>query len=598
MSNFSLAHQQPSWAAELFSILKSRAISTRFQPIVNLQTGQTLGYEALSRGPEESMFFSPTELFRCAEESGQLLTLEHMCREISIASAVRFAIQDHLFLNITPTVIEDPSFQTGLTKKVLAEHGLTPQQIILEITERTAIYNFDAFRRSIDYYRKQGFGIAIDDAGAGYSSLQSIAELNPDYIKIDRSLIAGVDQSPLKQNMVKAMVDIAQACRAKIIGEGVESLSELLSLLRLDVDYAQGYYLARPEVPPPVVPEEKRQRIASEYAKRHEQVRWSESFGLTIGDIVEATPVVAPHELVQTVETQFENQDYIQGVVVADGKKPIGLVMRTQLYCHLGSNYGISLYRTRPIKKLMDRTPLIVSADLPLEAVARLARERKEANLYDLIVVAREERYLGTVSIMNLLHHLTQLQIRCAYHANPLTGLPGNLMIEERLKDLVSTNQPFAILYLDLDNFKAFNDHYGFEYGDKALLLSAGLFSAALAEFGGGNDFLGHIGGDDFLIISTPSLASKLCESIVTRFDKAIKQLYPADDLERGFISVLNRRGHEERFPVMTISIAVITNEQRSYHNFLELGEAAAEVKKKAKTYQQSIWLMDRRAQP
>ena len=146
-------------SAELQHILATRAVSTRFQPIVNLRTGCTLGYEALSRGPEGSALFSPTELFEQAEASGQLMTLEHLCRETAIASAVQYAIQDHLFLNITPTVIEDPAFQTGLTQKVLAEHGLTPQQIILEITERSAIYNFNAFRRSIDHYRRQGFGI-------------------------------------------------------------------------------------------------------------------------------------------------------------------------------------------------------------------------------------------------------------------------------------------------------------------------------------------------------------------------------------------------------------------------------------------------------
>lgn len=581
-------------SAELQHILATRAVSTRFQPIVNLRTGCTLGYEALSRGPEGSALFSPTELFEQAEASGQLMTLEHLCRETAIASAVQYAIQDHLFLNITPTVIEDPAFQTGLTQKVLAEHGLTPQQIILEITERSAIYNFNAFRRSIDHYRRQGFGIAIDDAGAGYSSLQAIAELNPDYIKIDRSLIAGVDQSPLKQNMVKALVDIAQACRAKVIGEGVETLPELLSLLQLDVDYAQGYYLARPTVPPPTVPDEIRRRIARDYAKRHEQSHWSENFGLTIGDIVTSTPAVAPSDPVHTVEQLFEKHDYIPGVVVIDGKKPLGLVMRAHLYYHLGSNYGISLYRARPIKKLMNPTPLIVPADLPLEAVARLARERREAHLYDLVIVVKEERYLGTVSIMNLLNHLTQLQIRNAYHANPLTGLPGNLMIEERLKGLVADQRKFAVLYLDLDNFKAFNDRYGFENGDKALLFAAGVFSAALAEFGSANGFLGHIGGDDFLIISTPDLAPRLCEAITTRFDKGITALYPPADRDKGFIAVLNRRGQAEQFPLMTISIAVVTNERRRYDNFLELGEAAAELKAKAKAYHQSIWLIDR----
>ncbi len=587
------ATEQRPLSLELFSVLRKKAISTRFQPIVDLHTGDTLGYEALSRGPEGSRLFSPAALFQCAQEENQLMALEHLCREMAIASAVRYAIQDHLFLNITPSVIDDPAFLSGMTRKILAEHGLDPRQIILEITEHSAISNFDTFRRSIDHYRRQGFGIAIDDAGAGYSSLQSIAELNPDYIKIDRAFITNLEQNPLKQDMVKAMVDIARSCRAKVIGEGVETLAELLSLMRLNVDYAQGFYLARPEVPPPVVLEEKRQRIAMEHEKRHKETLWSEGFGLTVGDIVDATPTVVLEENVQVVEQLFERHSYLQGIVVTDGKKPLGLMMRTRLYYHLGSNYGISLYRMRPIKKLMDDAPLIVSAALPLEAVARLAQERKEENLYDLIIVVKEDHYLGTVSIMNLLNHLTQLQIRNAFHANPLTGLPGNVMIEECLKEQVKNDNPFAVLYLDIDNFKAFNDRYGFEHGDKALVQTAGLCSAALAEFGGSNDFLGHIGGDDFLIVTTPELAPKLCDFIVRRFDDEMHGLYSAEDLEKGFISVLNRCGVEERFPVMTISIAVVTNANRRFGNFLELGEAAAGLKRQAKKYPQSIWLID-----
>ena len=582
---------------ELKDIIDKKKITSHFQPIVDLKTGDIAGYEALSRGPANSALYTPDRLFAEAAQSGLLLKLENVCRETALTTAATLCLTGNLFININPEVVKDPQFKGGITKQMLLELKQDPESLVFEITERTAITDYASFRSSINHYRRQGFSIAIDDAGAGYSSLQSIAELHPEFIKIDRSLIQNIDQSQLKQALILSLVDFAHSIKAKVIGEGIETWAELAFLMKAGCDWGQGFLLARPSAQPPVVlNEDLRGWIIRENRENDRTAALNSAYGMTIGDIVQHAPVVAPTTPVSSVEELFTDE-YNQGVVVLDQKKPVGLLMKNKLYYQLGTNYGVSLYYRRPVERVMDRCPLIVNADLPLEAVSQIAMSRKEANLYDLIIVVRDDQYLGTVSIMHLLQALTQQQIRCAYNANPLTGLPGNLMIEERLKNLVGEQAPFSILYIDLDNFKAFNDRYGFEHGDKALLSTAGILSSALGRFSGSGsrDFLGHIGGDDFIIITGTDNVEQLCDDIIARFDQQIRQLYSEEDLKKGHIKVINRRGQKEQFPIMTVSIAVITNQHRRFGNYLEIAEIAAELKKKAKTSPESNWVIDKR---
>lgn len=244
----------------------------------------------------------------------------------------------------------------------------------------------------------------------------------------------------------------------------------------------------------------------------------------------------------------------------------------------------------------MDQQPLIVDANLPLEAVSRQVMASRENKLYDLVIVTRDGRYLGTVSIIDLLRHITDRHIHSAANANPLTGLPGNLVIEERLKRPVGNNESFAVLYIDLDNFKAFNDRYGFEQGDQALRLTAAILGQAIAACGDGRpDFLGHIGGDDFVIISRPEKAASLGEDIISRFDREVRRLYLPTDLDQGFVAVLNRKGQEEHYPIISVSVAVVDNTHRHFANYLEIGEIAAQLKRRAKAIDGSVCLTDRR---
>ena len=581
---------------ELLAIIREKKITPVFQPIVSLADGEPLGYEALARGPAGSPLHMPTDLFEAAARCKLLPALEHVCREVAIQQARMLAPGQQLFLNVTPEVINDPEFRNGRTKQVVLHHGLIPEQVAFEITERTAISDFGNFTRALHHYRRQGYCIAVDDAGAGYSSLQAIAELYPDFIKLDMSIVRDIHNNPFKIAILEALVNLAAAMNSKIIAEGVETEDELTTVMKLGVGYAQGYLLARPANPAaPVSPEavaliRKFQR--QEAGRRSRET--GTSLGRVIGEIVEHVPVVAPETTTEQVEAKFA-ASAVRGVVVVQDGKPVGLVMKNRLYFHLGSYYGVSLYHKRPVDLVMDASPLIVNADLPLEAVSKIAMSREESNLYDLIIVVQEGRYAGVVSIMNLLNNITELQVLCAHNSNPLTGLPGNLMIEEKLRCLLTNEAQFAVLYVDLNNFKAYNDKYGFERGDAVLLMTAETLSRALAREGQGEDFLGHIGGDDFLIITSPDRAENISRAIIEIFDREIRAAYSADDLERGYIQVKNRRSVLEKYPVTSISVAGVSNKYRSFTNYWEIPEVAAELKKAAKQQKGSCFVYDRR---
>ena len=178
---------------------------------------------------------------------------------------------------------------------------------------------------------------------------------------------------------------------------------------------------------------------------------------------------------------------------------------------------------------------------------------------------------------------------------SPLTRLPGNLAIEAELRRRLEVNAPFAVLYLDLDNFKAFNDVYGFTHGDEAIQLVATTSVDVVRRRGTPQDFVGHIGGDDFIIVTLPDRGEEIAREIIDMFDRDIRKLYNAQDLRQGYIETRDRRGTLNRFPIMSLSIAIISNEHRPLENYAQIGEAAAELKRYAKSIGGSVYVKDKR---
>lgn len=232
--------------ARLRDILVSEDIRTLLHPVVELDSMSIVGYEALSRGPEGSEFERPDKLFAVAYDADLVMRLERVCRMRALQTAAKMPEGKLLFVNIEPEAVGDPQLRDLVTSDMLAASGVAPSSIVLELTERAAISDFAAFRSTLDYIRALGLGIAVDDAGAGYGSLQCLAEVRPGWLKVDLSLVRGCDDDEVRASLIESLVAFSERHDAKLVAEGIETEAELEALRAMGVRYGQGYLLAMP----------------------------------------------------------------------------------------------------------------------------------------------------------------------------------------------------------------------------------------------------------------------------------------------------------------------------------------------------------------
>jgi EAL domain-containing protein (putative c-di-GMP-specific phosphodiesterase class I)/GGDEF domain-containing protein len=235
----SVEHRERSRkVADLKELLREGAVAIEYHPIVVTDTAEVYGYEALARGGVRGLR-SPEVMFGVAEEANLIWELSRLCRARAIEGiATRLEPHHLLFLNIDPHDFRDPTFRYLDLGELGIEH---PERIVLEITERTAITDYPAFQEYLRTFRDQGFRFAVDDAGSGYAGLGSIANLEPDFIKLDISLISGIDTNFMKQNLVETMVSFANDHGIKVIAEGVEREEEWETVKSLKVHLTQGF---------------------------------------------------------------------------------------------------------------------------------------------------------------------------------------------------------------------------------------------------------------------------------------------------------------------------------------------------------------------
>lgn len=579
-------------------LLLNKNIRMVYQPILALDSGQIIGYEALCRGPENSFFASPLNLFGYAEKTNQLYALEKVAREKALAGLAGDLAGYRLFLNISPHVVHDPSFRADEIRAYMDQVGAAPERVVFEITERTSIEDFRTFRQSLEYYRQHGFKVAVDDAGSGYSSLQAIAELQPDYIKIDLSLIRDIDKNPTKRILVETFLTFAEKTGSQIIAEGIENSDEMACLRKIGIPLGQGFFLARPSYPPPAVYMEAARMLEENTGTGTATARQRSRLGrmIPVGSISQAVTTIDTRTVTREVVDFFTHYPQVEGVAVLDEEKqPVGLVMRDKLFNQLGTQFGFAIYTERPISLVMDCQPLAVEHDTPVEVVSQVAMARSDHKVYDSIIVTKNRSYHGLVSVRQLLDAITSIQVEAARFANPLTGLPGNRQIEAELLNRLSGEQPFSVIYSDLDHFKGFNDRYGFERGDQAIKLTATIISEQVARHGRPDDLVGHIGGDDFIVVTRPEVSEEICRKIIETFDQKVPELYDPEDRERGYIDTKDRQDRPVRLPLMTISLALIDCHPGQYTNPEELARTSAELKKYAKSKEGSVFVKERR---
>ncbi|KMT22299.1 type I-B CRISPR-associated protein Cas8b1/Cst1 [Clostridium cylindrosporum] len=256
-----------------------------------------------------------------------------------------------------------------------------------------------------------------------------------------------------------------------------------------------------------------------------------------------------------------------------------GVVTRHAFYTKLGWRYGYSLYSSKAISNIMSRDFLSVDYKMPIDMVIKLAMSRDEDTLYDHITVVKDSKYYGIVTVKDLIEKTIEIEVDNARHSNPLTGIPGNVIIEQNLEKCIFSNENYCVMYFDIDNFKAYNDIYGFESGDKVIKLLAKVISHNMPK----ENFIGHIGGDDFIAISYSYNVEDICSSIIKDFDMLSIEYYDKKDIEKGYITAQNRHGVEEEFPLISLSIAALTNKRKEFRSVYALAKEASRLKRKCK---------------
>lgn len=228
-------------------ILQQGAITILFQPIMSLHDRKVIGYEALARGPEGSDLHNPDSLFTAAERVDLLFELDRTCRKLALVHAHGLNGSQKIFINTYPTTVFDPTFRDrDLTRFLRAVH-IKPENIVLEVSEKRVIENYRIFREGMKYYRTIGFGVGVDDVGTGYSSMEAVTEIRPDYLKADIAIVSHVHERPVKQEFLKALVGIGRTVGARVIAEGIEREDELNTVAQLGAPLGQGFFLGRPQ---------------------------------------------------------------------------------------------------------------------------------------------------------------------------------------------------------------------------------------------------------------------------------------------------------------------------------------------------------------
>ncbi|MFO7887557.1 MAG: GGDEF domain-containing protein [Eubacteriales bacterium] len=571
---------------EFFSILKFNKLSTLYQPIISLRDASILGFEALTRGPSDSLLYSPLKLFEYAEKYDKLWDLEYLCRKTIITNSKKLDDKYKLFLNVSPDIINDSRFIKGFTKKYLIENETSPEKIVFEITENTAIDNMSEFKNTIENYRVQNYEIAIDDAGAGYSGLNLISDINPNYIKLDMQLIRDIDKDFIKQSLIKSMVEYATLTNTDLIAEGIETRNELDKLIELGINYGQGFYIQKPlssilELRNSLVEEIK------DANRKNNHLSEKKISNLRVSNITSNEKTLNSNISISQVFEILKKDKYLDGLCVTDEEKVLGVVTRNDFFKKLSGQFGYNLFSKKPITSLMDKTYLEVDSFENIDIVAKKALSRPPNKVYDFIVVTEKGKYSGIITVKDLLEKTIEIEINNAKHINPLSNLPGNVLIEKNIEIAIKSNLDKIILYLDIDNFKAYNDVYGFENGDRFIKELSKILKNNTPE----EEFLGHIGGDDFLAIIDEDESISYCEKIIEEFDNSIDKFYNPSDYQKGYIETKNRSGIKEIFPLLSISIVGLYSSD--YKNIEDFSKDISKLKKDCKQISGSNYIIE-----
>ena len=577
----------------LHDILAGRKLSALFQPIIQMASGDIIGYEGLIRGPSDSPLHAPMNLFKVARACGLTLEVEHLCRQVVLERFAELQLPGKLFLNVSPECLLLRNARHGETLEYIEQIGINPERVIIELTENQPTYDYELMREAVLHYRNMGFQIAIDDLGEGFSSLRLWSELRPEYVKIDMHFIQGINNDPVKLQFVRSIQEIAEKSGTLVIAEGIEAQTELLVLRDLGVAFGQGYHLGRPNaVPARALPAEVVQALGRNGVAVYPQRSSLEKNGASIRKLLHRVASISTEKNNNEVYEIFMREPKLMILPVVDNGVPLGLISRFDMIDHFARPYQRELYGKKSCSVFMDARPLIADHETSLQELSYTMVQSDAHHLYNGFIITENGRYLGMGTGHDLMREITQMQINAARYANPLTQLPGNVPINEHIDRLLHSGSRFWVCYCDLDHFKPFNDVYGYRKGDDVIQLTGEILSSHCDP---NRDFIGHIGGDDFMILFQSEDWETRCQAMLDDFAAAILAFYSVDDCERGGYISEDRQGKKVFYSLISLSLGVIKVSAHQYYTHHQIATQAAEAKRQAKKIHGNSLFLDRR---
>ena len=577
----------------LQSVLKEKKLHPVFQPIVNLDMGGIYAHEALIRGPQNTPLHTPDALFAAADQEQLRFELEYAAIGAILRDWGPRNAAGRLFVNISATALTRLYNQWGTEQLVsmVTQYGLMPRELVLEITEHERVADMDRLAQAVAAIRGTGVGLALDDFGDGHSSLRQWSQLKPDIVKIDRYFIKDVSTQGDKVKTIQALQQIASIFGSELVAEGIETAQDLRVLRDLGIAYGQGYFLGRPaalacEQLPPNCHDVLREREVAVFPElsRHAASGQIRHFSIT------KAPTVTVQDNSDAVARIFNGNPGLHALAVLEGQRPIGIINRASFMNEYSKLYYREVWGKKSCIKLTNTEPRVIERNHNIDELVGILTSQDQRYLNDGFIVVENGNYLGLGTGDQLVRSVTETRIEAARHANPLTFLPGNIPISQHIERLLKKRVSFVACYADLNNFKPFNDYYGYWRGDEMIRLMSRI---AMDQCDSQRDFLGHVGGDDFILLFQSPDWLQRSSQLVTDFNARALELFDEKARAAGGIEAEDRHGVARFFPCTTVSIGAVRIDGNVFSSAEEIASLAALAKHDAKRTGMGVFLRE-----
>ncbi|MCF8157503.1 MAG: phosphodiesterase [Rhodoferax sp.] len=567
----------------LEKVLQQGSLYPVFQPIVNLRDASIHAHEALIRGPRGTYLHTPDALLRAASLECLGFEFEYACVEAALRRWGQMEVPGRLFVNMSAAVLVQlvHSSGPGDLVKLIGDMGVLSRMLVLEITEHERVDDMDELAAVVSEVRAAGVSLALDDFGDGRSSLRLWSQLKPEVVKIDKYFTRDISRDGDKLKTIQALLQIADIFGTSLVAEGIETAQDLRVLRDVGIAYGQGYFLGHPNTAPLQYLGTDAQRVLAE---RQIVVFPELSRATSSGQLSNLALVHAPTVTAKTTNDDladcFLHWPGLHAVALLDQEKPVALINRAQFMNEYSKLYYREVWGRKSCEIHANFQPRLIEREHSVDELVGILTSQDQRYLTDGFIVTDNGRYVGLGTGDQLVRSVTETRIEAARHANPLTFLPGNIPISQHMERLIEKGVRFVACYADLNNFKPFNDHYGYWKGDGMIRLLARL---ALAQCQSQCDFLGHVGGDDFILLFQSCDWRARCERIVMDFNAQALDLFDEVARRAGGIEAEDRQGVRRFFPCTTVSIGAVVIDGSRFSDAEAVANLAALAKHDAK---------------